>query len=143
MANTHDVIRSRMQEVYDEKIERYGCTAPAVGWNSVESQEMRFAQLLKVVDRSVSFSINDYGCGYGALADYLRKGGYSFRYCGFDVSSQMIKNAKERHANHCEVSFVGSESSLAVADYTIGSGIFNLKSDTPTPEWESYILETI
>jgi SAM-dependent methyltransferase len=143
MGSERDSIISRMQQVYDEKILLHGCTASGVGWNSIESQQMRFAQLLKVVDSSVLFSIDDFGCGYGALADYLRRERYSFNYCGFDISPQMIRKAKELHPTTSEVAFVERESELPIADYTVASGIFNLKSDTPVREWEAYILDTL
>jgi len=143
MASTHDSILSRMQKHYDEKIQLHGCTATGVGWNSIESQQMRFDQLLKVVDWTLPFSINDFGCGYGALAEYLQRHGFSFRYCGFDVSSEMIGQARKLYENTEGVSFSGSESELTAADYTVASGIFNLKSDTPIPDWESYILRTL
>ena len=143
MASARDSILSRMQHYYDEKIQLHGCNALGVGWNSFESQQMRFDQLLKVIDGTGPFSINDFGCGYGALADYLREEQYSFRYCGFDVSSQMIASAEGLHANTPQVSFVSSGRALTIADYTVASGIFNLRSDTPMPEWEGYIRETI
>ena len=143
MGSARDSILARMQQYYDEKIQLHGCTALGVGWNSTESQQMRFGQLLKIVDEGGPFSINDFGCGYGALAGYLRNQQYSFRYRGFDISPQMIARAKELHEEADEIAFVGRESQLSPADYTIASGIFNLKSDTPTAEWEAYILETL
>jgi len=143
MERARDIILSRMQQYYDEKIQLHGCTALGVGWNSIESQQMRFAQLLKIVDDRVPFSINDFGCGYGALADYLENQQYSFRYCGCDVSPQMISRAKALHEDAEGMVFVSSESEMSTADYTVASGIFNLKSDTPTTEWEAYILETL
>jgi SAM-dependent methyltransferase len=143
MGSERDSILSRMRQVYDEKILLHGCTAPAVGWNSIESQQMRFAQLLKVVDSSFAFSITDFGCGYGALADYLQRQRYSFKYCGFDISPQMIKKAKELCATASDVSFIERESELPTSDYTVASGIFNLQSETPVREWEAHILDTL
>ena len=143
MASAREKILSRVQEYYDQKIQLHGCTAVAVGWNSREAQLMRFDQLLKVADRTVIFSINDFGCGYGALADYLLKYGDSVEYCGFDISPQMIARAKQLHGKAKGISFVVSESELSAADYTVASGIFNLKAETPVPEWEAYIFETL
>src|SRR6516225_3031296 len=97
MQNARDQILSRKRTHYDQQIQLHGCTPIGVGWKSAESQEMRFHQLLKVVDRSASFSINDFGCGYGALVEYLRTDVSSFQYCGFDVSTQMIVKAKALH----------------------------------------------
>src|ERR1043166_8375187 len=97
MGITRASILSRMQKYYDEKIQLHGSTPVGVGWNSIESQQLRFDQLIKLADSRTPFSINDFGCGYGALADYLRHEQYSFQYCGFDVSPQMIRKAKELH----------------------------------------------
>ena len=41
-------------------------------------------------------SINDFGCGYGGLLDYLRRQGSGLKsYCGYDISSAMIVEALE------------------------------------------------
>lgn len=139
-----DSIRSRVEEYYNEKIQIHGPTPQGVDWNSRESQQMRFAQLLKIVDRNQSFTINDFGCGYGALADHLALQAMSFRYCGFDISAEMISRAEEIHrAAADKISFVNQQSDVPRADYTIASGIFNVRLDTPTADWEAYIFETL
>jgi SAM-dependent methyltransferase len=143
MTSGRDSILSRKREYYDQEIQRHGCTAIGVGWSSQESLEMRFRQLLKVADRSVPFSINDFGCGYGALVNYLQTERYSFQYCGYDISSQMVRKARELHEETGGISFVGSEAELSPADYTVASGIFNGRFGTSVPEWEAYILETL
>jgi SAM-dependent methyltransferase len=136
-------ILSKVNRYYSGKIEVHGATARGVDWNSDESQRLRFVQLLKVCDCRGPFNINDYGCGYGALADHLREHGYSFRYCGFDISSQMIAKARELHSAMSQVAFVTEESGLSHADYTVASGIFNVKLQTPATEWERYMLQTL
>src|SRR5262249_29502914 len=111
--------------------------------NSGESQQLRFTQLLRVCDLSSQFSINDYGCGYGALAGFLQDLDAPFEYRGFDISPPMIECARFLHVatNNCR--FVATESELPVSDYTVASGIFNVKLDTPTREWASYIVNCI
>jgi SAM-dependent methyltransferase len=140
---SYDRIRHRVQEYYSEKIQTHGPTARGVDWNSPESQQMRFGQLIKLIDSSAPFTINDFGCGYGALADHLLQAGHDFEYCGFDISGEMVARGKELHGAADNITFVDSETELAVADYTVASGIFNVKLDTPAPEWEDYILETL
>src|ERR1041385_1390294 len=115
MTNPHDWILQRKREYYDQQIQRHGCTALAVGWNSQESQELRFRQLLKITDPSTAFSIIDFGCGYGALAGYLQTEHYSFEYCGYDISPQMISKARELHGNTDRIAFVGCEADLKPA----------------------------
>lgn len=140
---TDDNFLAGVQRYYDEKIRAHGATPLGADWNSAESQRLRFAQLLKLVDRKMSFSINDYGCGYGALSDYLRDEGYTFDYRGYDISSAMIAEAKEIHAAMSQAAFVCEESGLSTADYTIASGIFNVKLNTSEAEWKEYMLRTL
>jgi len=136
-------IRGNVEGYYSEKIKAHGATARGVDWNSPESQHLRFVQLLKLIDRNRSFTINDYGCGYGALADYLKSEGCVFQYRGFDISPKMIAKADELHPGMQEVAFVGKERELKEADYTVASGIFNVKLQASLKEWEGYMLRTL
>ena len=136
-------ILDKVQRYYSEKVKTHGATARGVDWNSVDSQRLRFAQLLKVVNRAQHFTINDYGCGYGALAGHLRDEGYSFSYVGFDISSEMIAKAKEVHGTDPQITLVTEERMLTEADYTVASGIFNVKLETAAAEWDKYVLQTL
>jgi SAM-dependent methyltransferase len=112
-----------------------------VDWNSPESQELRFEQLLRVVEREPGrFSLNDFGCGYGALLGYVRARGLDVDYRGFDLSEAMLGHARVEYPG---VSFVGVADELERADYTVASGIFNVKLDTPEHEWREYVLRTL
>jgi SAM-dependent methyltransferase len=133
-------ILTRVQEYYDEKIRTHGPVARGVDWNSPESQELRFAQLVKLIDPSQPFTVNDFGCGYGALADYLEKSGFQFNYVGFDISAEMIEKAVELHPR---LDFSNDAGQLREADYTLASGIFNVKLNTPEQEWQQYMLDVL
>lgn len=137
------VILEGVGRYYTEKIGTYGAIAKGVDWNSPESQALRFEQLLKVVAPDQAFSLNDYGCGYGALAGYLANQAYEFYYRGFDISSQMIAEAQKIYAVTERHQFFTDESLLTPADYTLASGIFNVKLQTPDADWERYILHTL
>jgi SAM-dependent methyltransferase len=138
-----DKILAQVEQYYTQKIVEYGATARGVDWNSPESQTLRFEQLLKVCDQTRPFSINDYGCGYGALADYMVEKGFVFEYRGFDISEQMIAKASELHRDleHCQ--FFADVTRLTAADYTVASGIFNVKLETSDEEWGEYVLRTL
>lgn len=132
-----------VERYYSEKIATYGRTPQGADWKSAESQAMRFDQLLQLIRPSGLFTINDYGCGYGALVDYLKTRNHRFGYRGFDMSKKMIAEARKHHEqdSHCE--FFLEKSLLSPADYTIASGIFNVKLDASESEWLGYILATI
>jgi SAM-dependent methyltransferase len=140
---SYDRILSQVRQYYDEKIQAHGPTAKGVDWNSAESQQLRFRQLLKVVADGTPFTINDFGCGYGALAQYLEDVGAAVEYCGFDISAEMIGKAQAAQRSASCATFVSRETDLHEADYTVASGIFNVKLDTPVLEWENYILKTL
>ena len=137
--STNDIL-TRVQEYYDEKLRTHGPTARGVDWKSPESQELRFAQLAKLIDHDRPFTINDFGCGYGALINYLKSCGLQFQYVGFDISSEMIARAGEMYPG---ASFVDNQGDLREADYTLASGIFNVKLDTDESAWKSYMLDVL
>jgi SAM-dependent methyltransferase len=128
-----------VQRYYSGKVAEHGPTAQGVDWNDSLSQELRFDQLLKLCDPAAAFSINDYGCGYGALAGHLGRRGYEFTYTGFDISEAMLAEARALHEHR----FVGRDDELEPADYTVASGIFNVKLDAPADEWEAHVFRTL
>lgn len=137
-------ILSQTEAYYTAKVREHGATAPGVDWNSEESQQLRFRQLLRLVEGGPQpFSLNDFGCGYGALAGYLRAQGYTFSYHGVDLSVEMVKQAQARYGHLPYCRFSTTVEALPLADYTIASGIFNVKLDTPDEEWKAYLLATL
>jgi SAM-dependent methyltransferase len=138
-----NTILASVQEYYDGQIRKFGATPKGVDWNSPESQRMRFEQLLKVCDPTDSFSIIDYGCGYGALVDFMMEKGYTFNYCGYDISDEMVTKANALHKENSNCQFTTNLSQVKKADYTIASGIFNVRLQTNSEEWDKYILETL
>ncbi|MBA4372490.1 MAG: SAM-dependent methyltransferase [Thermodesulfovibrio sp.] len=131
---------------YSAKIERHGPTPNGVDWRNEESQLLRFEQVLKIIDDDREFGLNDVGCGYGKLFDFMKKNiSNKFLYCGYDLSGAMIEQAKSLYQNNDNCSFiqVKDQSAFAVADYTVASGIFNVKQDCADEEWREYIIETL
>ena len=88
-------------------------------------------------------SVNDYGCGYGALADYLGSTGRRLTYCGFDISEPMIGAAQARHPGSSWCSFLADQALLLPAEYTVASGIFNVKLDHAVDTWREYVQQTL
>ena len=58
---------------YTDKILKNGLTPQGVDWNSAESQNLRFEILSADIDSDSSFSVVDYGCGYGSMFDFYKK----------------------------------------------------------------------
>lgn len=139
-----DEILSAVGNYYGDKVRTHGATARGVDWSSKESQEIRFRELMRVADRSPPpFSLNDFGCGYGALHDYLVQSGIQCGYRGLDLSPAMLDEARRQHPALPPETFVVTRAELPVADFTVASGIFNVKMTTPAVEWTDYVLSTI
>jgi SAM-dependent methyltransferase len=140
-------IINQLNQFYKEQLELYGSTAQGVNWKNEEAQVVRFIQLLKILENeSESFSINDLGCGYGALAPFMLKAGFqNFVYRGYDLSKDMIEKAKETYRDITQASFytIQKTQEMEEADYCVASGIFNKKLSLKEFEFLSYILETL
>jgi len=126
---------------YSEKLRRHGATARGVDWPSAASQYLRFVQLLKVCDFSRPFSINDFGCGYGALLEYFeyRPPGVAILYHGIDISPAMIEAATHRWRHNTQATFSMDSTCRETADYSLASGVFNVKLNWPVEDWEAYV----
>ena len=136
-------ILSQVAEYYTAKLDEHGETPRGVDWNGEESQVLRFEQLCKVIDQPAGFSLNDLGCGYGALYDYLNTHYQNFVYSGCDISSSMIRAARDRYPNHPDTRFTVSVEPPEAADYGIASGIFNVRLVHSDAEWLDYLEDTL
>lgn len=136
-------LRRRVADYYAGKLACHGAVAEGVDWSSGESQTRRFEQLLRVCRAPEPFSINDFGCGYGALASYLHERGTACEYHGFDLAPEMLARARECGPHGADVHWCESEAELPRSDYTVASGIFNVKADAADDEWSAYVLDTI
>lgn len=143
MQNNQTELLSDVAEYYSDKLAQYGETPKGVDWNGGNSQTLRFEQLCKIIRMTSSFSINDLGCGYGALYEFLSAKYDSFSYCGIDVSESMIRAAKERFKHNQKLKFIASSKPGEVADYSIASGIFNVRLGRSDDEWLSYFKATL
>ncbi len=136
-----DEVLGKVRAYYAARLREHGETARGVDWNSEASQALRFSKLLEVCRGETEFSLLDYGCGYGALLDHLPLGSPSCRYSGYDVAPEMVEAARRRHG--AKASFTATAEDLRIHDFVVGSGIFNVKLDTPTQTWHDYVVQTL
>lgn len=136
-----------VEKYYTDKVKVHGTLATGVDWNSTESQYLRFRQLSKVIDFSGPFSILDYGCGYGEYLNFLEKDHDDYKlsnYVGFDISKEMISQARDLFSDWTNVSFTSEMDKLEPSDFLIASGLFNVKMDLATDhKWYDYMIEMI
>ncbi len=127
---------------YASKLAQHGATPAGVDWNSEASQHLRFDQFMSLVSDSDA-SICDYGCGYGALLEYLRARGHRGPYVGYDAAGPMILEATSQHAGDRLARFTSLRRDVPASDFTLASGIFNVRLSTPVDEWRQYVDETV
>lgn len=133
--------------LYSESLKRYGRTSMAVGWRDHEAQRLRFEKLTAVIGSvrsSRGISVNDLGCGYGAMFHYLA--GLSAvklrQYVGYDISPDMLAEAR-RTIQDPRAMFVRNARVSRRADYSFVSGTFNVKLDASDAEWTEYVKERL
>jgi hypothetical protein len=63
----------------------------------------------------------------------------AIRYHGIDISPSMIEAAELRWKHHTPATFSVDSECRNAADYSLASGVFNVKLDWPVEEWETYV----
>jgi len=138
-----DAILAAVEQYYSGKFGEHGASAHGVDWNSAESQELRFEQFTQLFRHETGrFSVNDLGCGYGAFAAFLERRGLDASYTGYELSAAMLGHARESFRGRSSVGF-RKGTTLSPADYSVASGVFNVKLAFSDDEWEAYVDGTI
>ncbi|WP_158290212.1 trans-aconitate 2-methyltransferase [Ramlibacter sp. WS9] len=139
-----DGVYQRTALYYSRKIAQFGPQPSGVDWRCEPTQQLRFVQLLKLCDSVGDFSLNDVGCGYGALLGYLarRRRLHRVDYLGIDIAPAMIEAARGAWPRH-KKRFVAAASSPRTADYSVASGVFNVRLDVDLAVWERFVERTL
>jgi len=100
-------------------------TPQSVGWTTKETQYKRFTVLYGIVD-STSDLILDYGCGFGALIDFLIFKNHDItKYLGIDINETYIAAAKKKYPNN-DFKLTTLNKVNVYYDYLLGSGVFTV-----------------
>lgn len=142
-----NLILNEVSHFYSQSLDTHGLTSKSVGWKDENSQRLRFEKLIQVIRphaREENITVNDFGCGYGAMFNYLKEvfGSNLVKYYGYDVSQKMIAAAKN-FINDPRAEFIESAKITHAADYTFLSGTFNVKLRANDKVWTEYIKETL
>ncbi len=133
----------KVKSYFTDKLNEHGATHKGVDYNSTESQEARFFQLLKVIDASQRYSLLDFGSGYGGMYDYLTRLGHDVHYVGYDIAEPMIAKGRELHPNNPDCLFTSRLEEIPMLDYAVVSGTFNMKLDADFDSWTRIVLEAL
>jgi len=138
-------IRNKVRAYYSAAVTRYGPTPLGVDWQNQVGQDLRFIQLLKICRFDAPISLNDFGCGYGALLDYLMRQHRRAKitYHGIDLSPAMIAAASQRFEGRAATTFAVGATCRRAADYCVASGVFNVRLGQPVKAWEAYVEQIL
>jgi SAM-dependent methyltransferase len=131
-------------DYFQMRFEQNGVDASGVDWNSVYAQETRFEQLAKIILPEKPYTVLDYGCGYGAMAEWFRRAGYNFdHYYGYDIVKNSLEVGSKMNKGDSSITFHSSLEEIPVCDYLVASGVFNIKLEADYEEWTSYVIESL
>jgi SAM-dependent methyltransferase len=119
---------ANLQRYYSTQRARHFAPEKRVGWQSAESQRVRF-EVMASSEPLQGMKLMDLGCGLGGFYSYLKEHGTRVDYRGLDLFPPVIAEAK---ALHPEAKF---ETRVLLAhpypprsfDYVFLSGVFNVK----------------
>ena len=135
--------QQKLNQYFAEKLRQFGATPKGVDYNGPEAQTRRFEQLVKVIDPSRPFSVLDYGCGYGAMFEFLHHKGWTFEYYGLDLIEEMVLAGRARFKDHANVHFTTRADEISLADYLLAGAIFNIKMDETYEDWQEFVTRTL
>ena len=78
-----DPILDAVERYYSGRFAEHGATARGVDWNSRSRRSCASSSCSRSAAADGEFSLNDYGCGYGALISALESCGVDFAYQRF------------------------------------------------------------
>jgi SAM-dependent methyltransferase len=134
-----------IKNFYSNHLRDFGNSAQGVGWKNTDAQHIRFDQLVKIITKA-DYSINDLGCGVGELYKYLQAHQHKpNEYKGYDILKEMVETAHQLYAGVPDATFkkIDTAAEMAEADYSVASGIFNVKYEASESQWMHYVLSTL
>lgn len=136
-----------VESLYTGNLAEHGIDSKAVGWRDRESQLLRFEKLAYLIDvdspvRPVS--VNDWGCGYGAMFKFLdeRPGVELESWYGYDISREMLEAARG-YIDDPRAELIQGADVTRDADYTFVSGTFNVRAGAPVEAWSEYVKDVL
>jgi len=129
---------ARLRDHYRELLLRHGDTAAAAQYSSRESQERRFAQLVRIGELDGT-KVLDFGCGTGHLASFLQARGIAVHYTGVDLVEELLAVGRTKHPDHRfgQLAQFKSES----FDYAFVSGVYNNRRRGNRRFWQDSVRE--
>lgn len=117
-------------DFYNARYARSGRSVKTVGWSTMETQSLRFAELFRFISVEDPVVV-DVGCGLGDLVPWMNDNlPGRFTYVGIDIAADLIDDASRRFSGHENIEFiVGDVANIPIpaCDVAVASGAFSLR----------------
>lgn len=132
---------------YSAQFKEHGACHTGVLWIDKSSQRRRFTEFLYLLDDKdpdAGFTVNDLGCGYGALFEFLadEMPGAVSDYHGYDICPDMVTAAQMRISDS-RARFALADAADMCCDYSFASGTFNMMAEADTEVWTAYVKQAL
>ncbi len=133
-----------MARIYGRRMNQCGATAKGVFWRDEKWQTLRFERLCGIFEPADlgngGITINDLGCGYGALFEYIADWPLmtGSQYFGYDITQEMIAAGRDRITDP-RAKFIRHMQATQQADYSIASGTYNMHGNADEKAWMTYV----
>jgi SAM-dependent methyltransferase len=116
-----EIIKSFYPEYYHDSKNQ----SQIVGWDSKKEQDTRFKVLLNIGFKNGD-TILDFGCGLGALYEYMSEKYNKFGYVGVDINDDFIEKCKNKYPNVMFKTIKDINDVKLQYDWFISSGAFTV-----------------
>ena len=131
-----------VEALYTANLAEHGTSSASVGWPDADAQRLRFDKLAYVIDTDAPITVNDWGCGYGAMFRYLDERFTLGGYTGYDISAEMLE-AAQGFVDDPRARWVQGSEVTETADFSFVSGTFNVRMEASDAAWRRYIEDTL
>lgn len=131
---------------YEDCFKKHGATPKGVDWPNLKDALKRHQVMLAPASMHESFTILDFGCGYGHLLDTLNSqfNDRKWLYTGMDISSEFIGFCQSQHPEHqfiCQD--ILTSPAKVKADHVIANGVFTEKRELDWDNMWHFFTSTI
>ena len=142
---SYDALLAPVARTFSRGLQAFGTHHKALAWHDAERMERRFQifrGLIADIPAERAITVNDHGCGYGAMFEAFRNVPALTRYHGTDISPEMVAAARQRVGDP-RASFEVSHVATQDADYSFVSGTWNMKMWADDVEWRVLVLANL
>ena len=134
----------QIEDLYTDNLKEHGTSSESVGWPNKQDHALRFEKLFQGVDLTRIRSLNDLGSGYGAVLEYLISYDKALEsYFAYDISQDILDAIDIQRYKQTNIKKFLEPNLSTLADFSIVSGIFNVRFSETDELWQDYILKTL